>query len=109
MTDYNTVLVPRMTNEETTVAIVKYAPNDKVHYAHSLLAAIRRAVAKWALTEDGKQAIIDCSEDFNIGDLEQWQHDPVLVKCLAEESVNGLVIDIYCETVSEWQFDDKLI
>jgi hypothetical protein len=106
-------VVPRLSHEEITVAVVTgRVVIDLVNEA-KFLAALQRAVSAWGTTSPfGIEAWKDSSEDFNVGDLSHYQHDEHLKKCLAEQGIDDLVIECHASidnNLGPWQYDTILM
>lgn len=103
-------VVIRESNEESTVAIVKAKVKPEVDHTQDFVAAVKRAVTKWAKTKPGEHAMEDSSHDFNIGDLAGCERDPQLITALATEGIANMEIVVHCNCDNfRWAFDDLLV
>lgn len=99
------LIIPRVSDDETTFAVVQWEGTTP------LLPALRKALADWFETDDGKDALENSSDDFNVGDLSQedCRRKP-LADFLAKQGIHGLDVEVYSGTDydDDWTFDTVL-
>ncbi len=85
------LIVRRDSRDEETFAVIEW---NGVHPSE-LLAALRRALAEWQQTPEGREAWEASCHDFNVGDLanEPYEFEP-LAEVLSRHGVHGLQIDV---------------
>jgi hypothetical protein len=74
--------------------------------------ALKKAVSDWVdRTTDGHEAYAENGNDFNLGDLAQWDDDLPLLKFMALHGITGFAIQVFCDTepAPGWDYDDNLI
>jgi len=105
------IIIHRDSCEATTFAVVEYAGCEEAE----LLARLRRALQLWAETEEGRSALAEASEDFNVGDLALYTpagtgHEGSLSDCLRRAGLSYLDIDVYSQDggAQGWAFDTRL-
>jgi len=90
-----TIVVPRISEDETTVAIVLCSVEHNVSDSE-VLRKIRNAVELWLATPEGQEdGWIPSCEDFNWGDLSMNTHNGLLIEYLEAEGVFNLDIKCY--------------
>ena len=101
------MILPRISQDETTFAVVEFAGVDRI----DIKRAVQRAVTAWRKhSETGRQAFDNASEDFNVGDLANELGDSVLRSELKKQGVTHLAIEVYCDDLpTPWEFDDLLV
>ena len=106
------VIIPRVSQDETTFAVIQYAGCNRDTLATKLKAAVRG----WFLTEDCKEyATETCSGDFNLGDLANLTAGNLadhlsLGPYLHASGITYLEVDVYSDDGPRiMQFDDRLI
>jgi hypothetical protein len=110
-------VVIRNSNDETTLAVVEAKVVAGLTEDTAFLAALKKALTKWQQTTDeGKEAWEESSEDFNVGDLSNYElRKGTLRKLLAERGINKLEIDIKSRSggmgasIGAWSYDTVLI
>lgn len=106
-------VVPRLSHEEITIAVVTGRVVIALVNEADFLAALQRAVSKWGRTSPfGIEAWTQSSEDFNVGDLSHYQSDEDLKRCLAEQGIEDLVIECHASldnNLGPWQYDTILM
>jgi hypothetical protein len=72
--------------------------------------AVMSALTRWVSeTEDGRREWDSNCEDFNLGDLAQYQDDPTVAAYLRDVGIEKLSIDSQTIPVNNWDFDDCLV
>ncbi len=102
------MIVPRVSRDETTFAVVEWAGVAR----DRLRQALRTAVTAWMqATPAGRAARTDAAAGFDIGDLSQVADEPSLRPFLARQGITYLNIDVYGDTgpAYGWTFDDSLV
>ena len=96
---------------EKTVALVTLklegAVQDPMTGKTKLIAACTKWVSK---TKEGKHAWeVESSEDFNVGDLVDYQTSQELKPFLEEQGIMSLEIKTVCGVELNWEYDDHLV
>jgi hypothetical protein len=101
------MILPRVSRDETTFAVVEYAGVDRL----DLKSSIQRAITAWVKNSDvGRRAFQETDGDFNVGDLANELGDPALTAELAKERITHLTVETYCDVMpTGWEFDDHLV
>ena len=102
-------VVIRQSNDENTVAILTC---EGIPDAAAFRDALKKAVSDWVdRTTDGREAYEENGNDFNLGDLAQWDDDPTLRKFMKLHGVTGFSIQVFCDTepAPGWEYDDNLV
>jgi len=104
-------VVPRPSNDESTVAIVETTISSrKLCDSHLFFVALRRAITNWVKeTKKGKEEWVRSCNDFNIGDLSSLIPCPSLEKYMKKEGILTLSIDIHSADYCSWCYDDLLV
>jgi hypothetical protein len=105
-------VVIRQSSDETTVAILTCNKTKGIPDASALRAALGKAVSDWVdRTTDGREAYAENGNDFNLGDLTEWDDDPTLLKFLKLHGITGFAIQVFCDTepAPSWDYDDNLV
>ena len=111
MDQIQTVVI-RRGNEENTVAVLTCKQTKAIPNAERFRDALVKAVSDWVdRTTDGREAYQENGNDFNIGDLAQWDDDSALRKFMRIHGIIGFRLQIFCDTepVSGWDYDDSLV
>ena len=101
-------IVPRIGDRLSveTVAIVRAkVASMELQDELPFLRHLDEAVTKWLITKGGKEAWEAASEDFNVGDLSIHLDDADLKRCLVDEMILELRIDVTDATAGNWAFD----
>jgi hypothetical protein len=103
----NRMILPRISRDETTFAVIEYAGVDR----RDLKQAVQRAVTTWVRTcESGRDAFDNVSEDFNVGDLANELGDAALQAELKKHGITHLAVDCRCDCMpTGWEYDDLLV
>ncbi len=112
-----TFVVPRISKDEKTVAIVKVkltpaAVKEGYDRAKRFLPFLRDAVTKWvAETKEGKKAWADSCNEFNIGDLSMYKLDVIVQQVGVKEFIKSLKITCHIDVRrhSDWTYDTVLV
>ena len=92
-------VVFRRSTDENTVAILTCNRTSDIADAAALREALKKAVSDWVdRTSDGRDAYAENGNDFNVGDLAQWDDDPTLLKFMALHGITGFTIQVFCDT-----------
>lgn len=105
-------VVIRQSNEENTVAVLTCNRTDCIADAAAFRDALQKAVSDWVdRTTDGREAYTENGDDFNIGDLAQWDNDPTLLEFMKLHGITGFGIQVFCDTepAPGWEYDDNLV
>jgi len=105
-------VVIRQSSDETTVAILTCNKTKGIPDASALRAALGKAVSDWVdRTTDGREAYAENGNDFNLGDLTEWDDDPTLLEFLKLHGITGFGIQVFCDTepAPAWDYDDNLV
>ena len=105
-------VVIRQSNEENTVAILTCNRTKGIPDASAFRDALGNAVSDWVdRTTDGRESYAENSNDFNLGDLAQWDDDPTLRKFMKLNGITGFAMQVYCDTepAPGWDYDDNLV
>jgi hypothetical protein len=88
------------------VAIVTAVVNDNaITNQEELLSELRAGVTAWIRsTKEGKKAWRDSVQDFNIGDLMNYDFEPILAHCPNIESLEVDEVDVS----DHWLYDTVL-
>ena len=98
--------------EEKTVAIVQANVSDEMYEEKSFFNALKKALTTWRVrTDRGGQAWIRSSEDFNVGDLCEYQDDEYLKCFLREVGIRDLTVRTESSDSQSglWSFDTVLM
>lgn len=98
-------LANRIESGQATVALLSC--ETKYNDPKLVVMAIKCAIANWGNTEDGKLAIQESCYDFNFGDLANEQENEGLIKCLEEQGIKNLSVEIVDQS-GEFSFDTVL-
>jgi hypothetical protein len=105
-------VVPRMSSDERTVAIVqaKVADQELVVISHFFKALVS-AVTEWVRdTRIGQRAWVESHEDLNIGDLHHYEDTASLRQKLVAHHIHDLNIQTFVNIPKgNWTFDDILV
>lgn len=112
-----TFVVPRISNDEMTVAIVEVkltpeAVKEGYDRAEHFLPFLTDAVSKWvAETKKGKKAWEDSSHHFHIGDLSMCDLDVIVKQVGVKEFMTSLKITCHVGVGkhSDWTYDTVLV
>ncbi len=103
----NQVIVPRVSADETTFAIVRWTGPKK------LLHPLRAALTEWAKTTDeGREEWENSSSDFNVSDLSNaCYEDEPLKGILAKHGITDLQVEVYSDSdyPGNWTYDTVLV
>ena len=105
-------VVIRQNNDENTVAVLTCNKTKAIPDASALRAALGKAVSDWVdRTTDGRESYAENGNDFNLGDLTEWDDDPTLLAFLKLHGITGFAIQVYCDTepTTAWDYDDNLV
>ena len=94
------------------VAILTCNQTSDIDEAATLRDALKKAVSDWVdRTTDGREAYAANGNDFNLGDLAQWDDDPTLLKFMELHGITGFNIQFFCDTepAPGWDYDDNLV
>lgn len=109
VTQAHEAVIPRISHEECTVAVVRWRGVNHPE----LRSALTAALTEWMrTTQEGKDAWEDSSHDFNVGDLANAPTDSSPLKeLLAAQNVHDLEIDVYSDVSGDryWTFDTLLV
>lgn len=114
MTAEQGYIIPRISNDEITFAtiIVWYKNGTFVLDVNELFAQLRNAITRWMNeTEEGKEAYLNSSGDFNIGDIvtevsfQDMQTIASLIRGVEKFEVETFTQDFF---PSDWVFDSHL-
>jgi hypothetical protein len=113
-TDHDRVeaLVPRVSDEETTYAVVRCAAGPRVSSAADLHRRIAAAVTAWVRrSAAGREAYRRSGGDYNVGDLAGDLGDPDLGRLLRAHGVRDLTIDTFsaADAPAGWTYDTHLV
>jgi hypothetical protein len=111
MKELETVVI-RRSNEENTVAILTCNRTKVISDASAFRDALRNAVSDWVdRTTDGRESYAENGNDFNLGDLAQWDDDPTLRKFMKLHGITGIAMQVFCDTepAPGWDYDDNLV
>jgi hypothetical protein len=92
-------IVPRISNEEWTVAVVSYRVSNEavdagMHRLTCLLPKLIEATEEWVTTtEDGKACLEYAGDDLNLGDLACHGGTSFVAEHLERYGVHGLEIE----------------
>jgi hypothetical protein len=107
------LVVPRVSSEEHTFAIVRCDETPAVEHSGMIFAAILAAVTEWVdTTQEGKDAYSRSAADFNIGDLSMEAYDDGELGCiLAKHGIINLDITTFVQNIrqSNWTYDRYLV
>jgi hypothetical protein len=106
------IVVFRNSSDENTVAILTCNRTNKITDAAAFRDALRKAVSDWIdRTTDGRETYAENGNDFNLGDLAQWDDDPGLLKFMKLHGITGFGIQTFCDTepAPGWDYDDNLV
>lgn len=98
-------LATRIERNQVTVAALVSCNCDET--PKSVVMAIKVAIKDWGKTEDGRLAIEESCYDFNFGDLANEQENEGLIKCLEEQGIKNLSVEIVDQS-GEFSFDTVL-
>lgn len=104
-------IVLRRSTDETTFALVSAKVSDKKLLEEGpFLKALRKGITKWVRgTAEGKKAWNESCQDFNVGDLCQYEKSEALLKCLAVVGIFTLDISCNCfDYAAQWSYDTVL-
>ena len=105
-------VVPRVSEGETTVAVVKAEVRDQsLNQPPRFRDALMRGITKWIITEKcGGSAWENSSHDFNVGDLSFHITDHILRECLLDEGIRlmDIVTHVRLEKRMSWVYDTVL-
>jgi hypothetical protein len=101
------LIVRRDSRDEETFAVIEW---DGVHPSE-LIDGLRRALADWQQTPQGRAAWEASCHDFNIGDLSgEHCRRGALAKMLARHGIRHLEIDVRsCDEPACWTYDTRLM
>ena len=105
-------MVIRQSNDENTVAILTCNRTNDIPDASAFRDALKKAVSDWVdRTTDGREAYSENGNDFNLGDLADWDDDPSLLKFMELHGITGFGIQVFCdiEPARGWGYDDNLV
>lgn len=103
------VVVFRDSDDECTCAVLRCRRTRKVCDGDTLREALTRALTKWfAETEEGREALEDSSDDFNVGDLSVHYPDETLLPYLTAAGVFDLEVETYVGDATDWSYDQLL-
>ena len=105
-------VVFRISNDENTVAILTCNRTSEIADAAAFRDALRKAVSDWVdRTTDGREAYAGNGNEFNLGDLAQWDDDPTLLEFMKLHGITGFGIQVFCDTepARGWDYDDNLV
>ena len=106
-------VVFRRSNDENTVAILTCNRTSNLADAAAFRVALKKAVRDWVdRTTDGRDAYAENGNDFNLGDLAQWDDDSTLLKFMQLHGVTGFTDQgplRYQEPAPGWDYDDNLV
>ena len=105
-------VVFRQSDDENTVAILTCNQTSDIADAGAFRDALRKAVSDWVdRTTDGREAYAENGNDFNLGDLAQWDDDPTLLEFMRLHGIGGFAIQVFCDTepAPGWDYDDSLV
>lgn len=110
--NYFSTLIPRVSTEESTFALVMaevtFSPDPAVFLSH-----LKKALTRWVeFTDQGKRAWEISSRDFNIGDLSsEAYNEGDLAVILAGEGIHHLSIQTFCDhrVPLDWTYDTVLV
>lgn len=104
-------LVPRISRDETTFAIVTVRQTADVKTARQLVSRIQAAVTAWMQnTPEGKDALDETCHDYNVGDLANDLGEPSLSRYLEAQGLLEVEIEIYSDEdyQDNWSYDTRL-
>ena len=93
--------------ESGQVTVASLSCETKYKDPELVVMAIKCAIANWGKTEDGALAIEQSCNDFNFGDLANEQENEGLVKCLEEQGIRNMSVEI-TDCSGEISFDTVL-
>ncbi len=105
-------VVFRQSKDESTVAILICNRTSDIADAAAFREALRKPVSDWVdRTTDGRDAYAENGNDFNLGDLAQWDDDLPLLKFMQLHGITGFTIQVFCDTAPApgWDYDDSLV
>ena len=94
-------------NQVTVAALVSCNCDETKRTPKSVVMAIKVAIKDWGKTEDGRLAIEESCYDFNFGDIANEQENEGLIKCLEEQGIKNLSVEIVDQS-GEFSFDTVL-
>ena len=100
-------LATRIERNQVTVAALVSCNCETNRAPKSVVMAIKVAIKDWGETEDGRLAIEESCYDFNFGDLANEQENEGLIKCLEEQGIKNLSVEIVDQS-GEFSFDTVL-
>lgn len=106
-------VVQRVSNDCKTVAIVtSQVDHERMGDESNFFSSLMAAVTEWVrTTTDGKKALKNSAQDFNVGDLTNEQpFSHIFTTILAKHGIRELNIKTYDQaTMGYWQYDDALV
>lgn len=103
-------IVPRISNDEVTFAIVEARVKDSINSQEDFLTALKKSLNEWKKTDAGQEAWENSSEDFNVGDLRDELPNVSIACFLKTNGIRSLQITVESmEGSGNWQFDDVLM
>jgi hypothetical protein len=107
-------VVPRDSEDETTVAVVTTVVKDKHNMAiNEFLSTLQFSITGWVTcTEEGKKAYLASGKDFNVGDLAALDIEASgLLEFLTPQGIYSLEVQIFADDSWDrhWSFDTKLV